>query len=174
MATESFGPQQALTMSALRGTRIVELAESVAGEYCGKLLADLGADVIKVERPGWGSPTRAMAPRVGAPDSRENSVLFAYLNTNKRSVELDFARGEELLDQLIATADAVIDDHSPPPLVLNRHPDVVVCSITPYGQGAPLEVQNAKSINVFHSSGWGYHTPSHADPSLPPLKGDSH
>ena len=48
-------------MSALTGIRIVELAESVAGEYCGKLLADFGADVIKVERPG-GSPTRAMAP----------------------------------------------------------------------------------------------------------------
>ncbi len=52
-------------MSALNGIRIVELAESVAGEYCGKLLADFGAEVIKVERPG-GSPTRAMAPIIGA------------------------------------------------------------------------------------------------------------
>ena len=49
-------------MSALTGVRVIELAEGVAGEYCGKLLADLGADVIKVERSGWGSPTRAMAP----------------------------------------------------------------------------------------------------------------
>jgi len=48
-------------MSALRGFRVVELAESVAGEYCGKLLADFGAEVIKVEAPS-GSPTRAMAP----------------------------------------------------------------------------------------------------------------
>ena len=53
----------------------------------------------------------------------------------------------------------------------SRHPRVVFCSITPYGQGAPPEMQNAKSINVFHSSGWGYHTPSHADPAMPPLKG---
>ena len=52
-------------MSALTGIRVVELAESVAGEYCGKLLADFGAEVIKIETPGCGSPTRAMAPIVG-------------------------------------------------------------------------------------------------------------
>ena len=51
-------------MSALTGIRIVELAESVAGEYCGKLLADFGAEVIKIERPDCGSPTRAMAPKL--------------------------------------------------------------------------------------------------------------
>src|SRR5688500_18534786 len=60
-------------MGALSGLRIVELAENVAGEYCGKLLADFGAEVIKVERPGSGSPTRAMAPVIrrngGSPTS---------------------------------------------------------------------------------------------------------
>ncbi|HZE17011.1 MAG TPA: CoA transferase, partial [Mycobacterium sp.] len=68
-------------MSALTGIRVVELAESVAGEYCGKLLADFGAEVIKVEAPGRGSPTRAMSPLVG--DGCEGSGLFGYLNTNK-------------------------------------------------------------------------------------------
>ena len=76
-------------MSALTGIRIVELAESVAGEYCGKLLADFGAELIKIERPGTGSPTRAMAPIIGDDGGPENSGLFAYLNTNKHSVELD-------------------------------------------------------------------------------------
>ena len=75
-------------MSALTGFRVVELAGSVAGEYCGKLLADFGAEVIKVETPGWGSPTRAMAPIV-RDVGPEGSALFAYLNTNKHSVELD-------------------------------------------------------------------------------------
>ncbi|BBZ15392.1 CoA transferase (plasmid) [Mycobacterium branderi] len=169
-------------MSALAGTRIVELAESVAGEYCGKLLADFGADVIKVERCERGSPTRTMAPIIGDAGGRENGALFGYLNTNKRSVELevDAADGIETLHRLVATADAVVDDHPPSwtqavglsaAEVQRRHPAVVFCSITPFGQTAPPEFQNAKSINVFHSSGWGYHTPSHADPAKPPLKG---
>ncbi|OJZ70214.1 hypothetical protein BRW65_20955 [Mycobacterium paraffinicum] len=52
-----------------------------------------------------------------------------------------------------------------------RHPDVVFCSITPFGQGAAAEFGNAASINVFHASGWGYHMPSHPDPAKPPLRG---
>jgi crotonobetainyl-CoA:carnitine CoA-transferase CaiB-like acyl-CoA transferase len=147
-------------MSALNGVRIVELAESVAGEYCGKLLADFGAEVIKVEMPGSGSPTRAMTP----------GSVFAYLNTNKRSVVLDVPREQDALDDLVGSADAVIGEQGLSELAA-RHQGVVFCAITPYGQGAPPEMQNAKSINVFHSSGWGYHTPSHADPALPPLKG---
>jgi crotonobetainyl-CoA:carnitine CoA-transferase CaiB-like acyl-CoA transferase len=154
-------------MSALTGFRIVELAESVAGEYCGKLLADFGAEVIKVERPG-GSPTRATAPIVGD-GGPERSVVFAYLNTNKRSIELD-AGETELLHRLIATADAVIGELSVDELA-SRHPGVVFCSVTPYGIAAPPELHNAKSFNVFQSSGWGFHTPSHADPAKPPLKG---
>ena len=167
-------------MSALTGIRIVELAESVAGEYCGKLLADFGAEVIKIERPG-GSPTRAMAPLVGDGGGPERSAVFAYLNTNKRSVELDVTSADqlELLHTIIATADAVIDDHAPSwatrwacrSEVARRHPTVVFCSVTPYGMQAPPELHNAKSLNVFHSSGWGLHTPSHADPAKPPLKG---
>jgi crotonobetainyl-CoA:carnitine CoA-transferase CaiB-like acyl-CoA transferase len=144
-------------MSALKGFRVVELAESVAGEYCGKLLADFGAEVIKVEAPGCGSPTRAMTP----------SALFAYLNTNKQSVVVD--AGSERLEEIISSADAVIEDH--PPTQAERHPGVVFCSITPFGRGAAAEFENAKSINVFHASGWGYHTPSHADPVKPPLQG---
>ena len=172
MATEPLGTQQALArVSALNGVRVVELAESVAGEYCGKLLADFGADVIKVERPGCGSPTRAMAPLVGETGGCERSGLFAYLNTNKRSVILDVAREQEVLNDLVASSHAVIDDNTSQPQIAGRHPDVVFCSITPYGQGAPAEMQNAKSLNVFHCSGWGYHTPSNADPALPPLKG---
>ncbi len=163
-------------MSALNGVRIVELAESVAGEYCGKLLADFGAEVVKIERPQAGSPTRTMAPLIGDTGQRgaharsttgESSGLFAYLNTNKKSVVLD----DVPLDDIVGSAHAVIDDHVSPSDLVGRHPDVVFCSITAYGEGAPPEMQNAKSINVFHSSGWGYHTPSHPDPALPPLKG---
>ena len=120
-------------------------------------------------RPGrW---PRSSATTVGS----ERSGLFAYLNTNKRSVELDVTSptGAHTLHEIIETADAVIDDHdeSWAREVQQRHPDVVFCSLTPYGQGVPPELQHAKSINVFHSSGWGYHTPTDADPAKPPLKG---
>ena len=172
-------------MSALTGITIVELAESVAGEYCGKLLADFGAEVIKIERPPGGSPTRGMAPIIGerdGADARERSGLFAYLNTNKRSVLLDATdtSGNAILHKIIASADAVIDDHTSAWAqtaglsaadVQHRHRDVVFCSITPYGQGVTQEFDKLKSCNVFHSSGWGYHTPSHADPAKPPLNG---
>jgi crotonobetainyl-CoA:carnitine CoA-transferase CaiB-like acyl-CoA transferase len=150
-------------MSALTGIRVIELAESVAGEYCGKLLADFGAEVIKIEAPKRGSATRAMAPVLA--DGCDGSALFAYLNTNKRSVVLDHGR----LPELIASADAVIEDGASG--WSDRHPSVVFCSITAFGNRSATEFGNAKSINVFHASGWGYHTPSHADPAKPPLQG---
>lgn len=153
-------------MSALTGFRVVELAGSVAGEYCGKLLADFGAEVIKVEAPGCGSSTRALSPIVA--DGPDGSALFAYLNTNKQSVEFDVAATDRL-HELIGAADAVIDDRTIN--LAELHPDVVFCSITPFGRGAAAEFDNAKSINVFHASGWGYHTPSHPDPARPPLQG---
>ncbi len=161
-------------MSALKGIRIVELAEGVAGEYCGKLLADFSAEVIKVERVG-GSPTRFMAPH-------EAGGVFSYLNTNKRSVVLDLTSTADIakLHALISTADAVIDDHDrvwlkrvrlDPEAVAREHATTVFCSITPYGLDAPPERWNAQALNVFHSSGWGYHTPTLFDPAKPPLKG---
>jgi crotonobetainyl-CoA:carnitine CoA-transferase CaiB-like acyl-CoA transferase len=169
-------------MTALRGVRIIELAESVSGEYCGKLLADFGAELIKVERPGSGSPTRSMAPIMGGDGRVERSGLFAYLNTNKKSVALDLAsqKDAERLHKMIAAADVVIDDHDEgwlkgaglsPEEAARDHPSVIFCSITPFGHGAPRDWWNAKSLNIFHRSGWGYHTPTAPDPARPPLKG---
>ena len=169
-------------MSALTGFKVLELSEGVAGEYCGKLLSDFGAEVIKVEKPGAGSPTRAMGPLVGHKPDGENSGLFAYLNTNKRSVALDIKAqaGRDTLHKLIAAADVVIDDHDidwlknlqlSPAQFEQVYPSAVFCSVTPFGLDAPEEWRNARALNVFHMSGWGYHTPTSADPTRPPLKG---
>lgn len=170
-------------MSALRGFTVIELAEGVSGEYCGKLLADFGATVTKVERPVIGSPTRRMAPLVGGnEESTERSGLYAYLNTNKESVALDIASDVDLntLSTLIEGADVVIDDHDTdwlaaiglaPERVERGFPSLVFCSITPFGPDAPRDWRLAKSLNVFHASGWGYHTPTAPDCSKPPLKG---
>lgn len=171
-------------MSALSGFKVLELCEDVAGEYCGKLLSDFGALLIKVERPGSGSPTRRMEPFAPRGTEGERSGLFAYLNTNKRSVTLDLgsADGTAALARLLKHVDVVIDDHSPgwlaglgsdldPASLDKQRPGLVLCAITPYGQSPPEELRHAEDLNVFHSGGWGYHTPSGASGDAPPLKG---
>lgn len=167
-------------MSALKGVKVLELAEGVVGEYCGKLLGDFGADVIKLEKPGRGSPTRRLGPFAPRGDNPERSGLFAYLNTNKCSVELDLDSdgGREALQRLLPNVDVVIDDHEvgwlrdagiAPELVEEKFPGVILCSITAYGATLPEDRPHAQDANIFHSSGWGYHTPSSPDTSQPPL-----
>lgn len=178
--------KQVKRVSALSHLRIVELSNRVAGEYCGKLLADFGAELLKVEMPGVGSDTRRMGPFAAetAADSLETSGLFAYLNTNKRSVCLDLnsSQGRQGLHSLLATADIVVDDHAPghldslglgPADIRARYPQLIVCAITAFGYDAPADMHKAYSLNVFHSSGWGYHSPSEPDLDRPPLKGAS-
>ena len=162
--------------SALAGLVVIETAERVSGEYTAKLLADLGAEVIKVERPG-GAPTRSMGPfRQG------ESALFAYLNTNKKSVVLDLDEGTDraLLARLLDRAHALVDDHDEAwcervglthSAVEKTHPKLVHTLVTPFGQGAPLEWQKSRPINVIAAGGWAYHTPSETPHEKPPLKG---
>ena len=161
---------------ALHGITVVEIAERPAGENTGKLLADFGATVIKVERPG-GSPTRHMGPF-----KHGESALFAYFNTNKKSVVLDLDNTDDraTLDRLLACANALIDDHDEawgaarglaPAEVAAAHPHLVHCVITPFGQGAPAEWQKARPINVINAGGWAYHSPSEMPHEKPPLKG---
>ncbi len=161
---------------ALAGITVIEIAERVAGEKAGKLLSDFGAEVIKVERPG-GAPTRSMGPLKDG-----QSAVFGYFNTNKKSVVLDLAvpADRATLDKLLARANALIDDHGEAwgeanglssAGVAAAHPHLVHCIITPFGQGAPAEWQNAHPINVINAGGWAYHSPSEASDDKPPLKG---
>src|SRR6185437_15152409 len=141
----------------LSNVRIVEIAEDVSGEYCGKLLADFGAEIIKVERPGSGSPTRAFGPFAPQGADPERSGLFAYLNTNKHSVTLDLesAQGREALARLVGHADVVLDDHRPrwlagvgldPEQVPALFPGLILCGITPFGWDAPPERAHAEDL----------------------------
>src|SRR5688572_23678085 len=81
-------PENDLTLGDVR---VLDLSEDVAGPFCTKLLAGLGAEVIKVERPGSGDLSRRAGPFTGAEPHPEHSALFLYLNTGKKSITLDVA-----------------------------------------------------------------------------------
>lgn len=128
----------------LAGTTIVDLSRVLAGPYATQLLADLGADVWKIERTGSGDETRGWGP----PFIDDQSAYFLSVNRNKRSVEIDFADATDrrLLERAIAEADAVFENFLPgqldrfglgPAELRARHPNLVVCSITGYGQSGP-------------------------------------
>src|SRR5579875_2359242 len=106
-STETLGP--------LAGVRVLDFSHYIAGPRCTKLLADFGAEVIKVERPPGGDPARRLGPFVDDVPGLERSGLFLFLNTNKRSVTLNLKteRGRALALQLAARADVVVENFRP-------------------------------------------------------------
>jgi crotonobetainyl-CoA:carnitine CoA-transferase CaiB-like acyl-CoA transferase len=94
----------------LAGLKVLDIADGVAAPFCAKLLGDLGADVVKVERPSGGDRARALGPFPGGVPDRERSAAFFYFNTSKRGVTLDLARphGREHLARLVRRYDVVI------------------------------------------------------------------
>ena len=132
----------------LAGVRVIELGQGVAVPYCGKLLADFGAEVIKVELPQDGDSTRQHGPFPNDEPHPERSGLFLALNTNKRGVTLNPAvsTGRQLLRELIQRADIFLHDYSPQMLASHQLdlmalremlPRLTITSITPYGQTGP-------------------------------------
>lgn len=128
------------------GLRVLELT-GVTGQLCGKLFADMGADVIRVEPPG-GSPARQVGPFVDDEPGANRSLSFWHYNTSKRSITLDIttASGGDLLRRLVRESDVVIEDLAPgtlPGLGLSyealkeEQPKLVMVSITPFGQTGP-------------------------------------
>jgi crotonobetainyl-CoA:carnitine CoA-transferase CaiB-like acyl-CoA transferase len=130
----------------LRGVRVFDLTRVLAGPSCVQMLGDLGAEVIKIERPGSGDDTRGFAPPT-LPGSTE-SAYFAGVNRNKRSVTLDIAteEGQGLARRLIAQCDILVENFKAGGLVRYglgyeqlraEHPRLVYCSITGFGQTGP-------------------------------------
>jgi crotonobetainyl-CoA:carnitine CoA-transferase CaiB-like acyl-CoA transferase len=129
---------------ALSGLLVADFSRVLAGPYATTLLADLGADVVKVERPGTGDDTRAWGPPF-APDG--TATYFLGVNRNKRSVALDLRAPEDaaLARELIRRADVVVENFLPGTMerlglgyeeMRDRNPGVVYCSITGFGDGA--------------------------------------
>ncbi len=155
----------------LSGLRVLEVAAMVAGPYCGKLLASLGADVVKVEPPVSGDPARRQGPFPGDVPHPERSGLFLYMNTGKRGVTLNLEdpHGQTILGQLAASADVLVHDRQPAArdaegldtdALANSNPDLVVASVTPFGGWGPYAGYRAHDVNVFHAGGEGYLLPN--------------
>lgn len=151
-------------MAPLAGLRVVDLTHHVAGPYCTKLLAEYGAEVIKVERPGGGDPARRLGPFPGDVPHPEKSGLFAYLNGGKRSVTLNLKSeaGRQMLLELVHTADAVIENFAPrvlPGLGLGYEqlravrPNLVMASISNFGQSGPYRDWALTDLNALAYGG---------------------
>ncbi len=157
------------------GLRVVELGSGISAAYAARLLADFGADVIKVEQPATGDETRRSGPFVDAVPNPETSGMFLYLNFNKRSLTLDVTTtaGAELLGRLLMGADLAIENlgagrFDALPLPLDMLPEhLVVCSISAYGQDGPRAGYLASEISAYASGGMAYIT---GDCDREPLK----
>ena len=149
---------------ALAGLRIVEIGEHVSAPFATKLLADFGADVIKIERPGLGDSSRRHGPFRDHAPHPERSALFLWLNTNKRSVTLDLetTAGQRIARDLIATADAVVENTKPGTLegrglgydaLRERNAALVLTSVTPFGQSGPYASYDGPNLVAFATGG---------------------
>jgi crotonobetainyl-CoA:carnitine CoA-transferase CaiB-like acyl-CoA transferase len=139
-------PSPSPVASLLRGVRVLDASRVLAGPYCGQLLADLGAEVIKVERPGSGDETRQWGPPF-RPSG--DSAYYLSCNRNKRGVALDLSspRGRELLHRLVRVSDIVLENYRAdsaeklglsPAQLHAVNPRAIVCSISGFGRTGPL------------------------------------
>lgn len=149
-------------MRALEGMRVVDLADE-KGELCGRLLADLGAEVIRVEPPG-GALSRRLSPF--APDG-ETSLYFGFRNAGKRGavIDLETDAGRARLHALLDEADVMIESGQPgslarlglaPASLVERHPRLIVTSITDFGQTGPYAEYEGTELVAFAMGGMMY------------------
>lgn len=148
----------------LEGLKVVEFGQIAAGPFAGMVLADLGADVVKVERPGTGDGMREWPPISTSDGASPFSENFASLNRNKRSISIDFRDPDDRsrLADLCAVSDVVIENFRPGVLtryglgydtLRQRAPHLVYCSISGYGQTGPMSQKGAFDVTIQAISG---------------------
>lgn len=156
----------------LDGIRVVDLSRVLAGPYAGQVMAEMGADVIKVESPE-GDPARAIGPHV---DGR--SVYFSSLNTGKRGVVLDLRTppAHEALEALLAAADVTLHNFRPstaarlgldPPSLLAGHPSLILVTIAGHAGGTPSADEGAYDLTIQAETGLMAVT---GEPGRPPVR----
>src|SRR5262245_30773013 len=145
----------------LAGLRVLDASRVLAGPFCGQLLGDLGADVIKLERPGQGDDTRSWGPPFFG---EQLSAYYLCANRNKRAIALDLGKpdGLKLFHELIDRSDVVIENFRSdsaekmglaPKDLLNRHPRLIGCSITGFGNTGPMRAEPGYDLAIQAMSG---------------------
>lgn len=162
---------------ALSGLRVVEYGKFISAPYCTKMMADLGAEVIKVEEPVSGDESRRYGPFINDIPDLEKSGLFLYLNANKLSVTLDLkqAGGRQLLKEILNQSDVLVENHHPGFMselgldfasLRENNPRLIVTSITPFGQSGPYSRYKGYAINASALGGMSFII---GDPNREPL-----
>lgn len=152
---------------AFTGLKVLDLTEGTAGPYCTKLLADFGAEVIKIENPDGGDRTRTAVRFNGEKPSPETSGAFFYLNTNKKSVTLNLGsrEGLDIFLKLAGRASVLVESFAPgwlaesgitPEMLRETNPGLVITSISAYGQTGPYRDYKATNFTVYGTGGAMY------------------
>ncbi|OGO36146.1 MAG: hypothetical protein A2147_08875 [Chloroflexi bacterium RBG_16_57_8] len=177
-----------MSQQALSGLKVLEFSEFVSGPYCGRLLAGLGAEVIKIEGPCIGDKARRWGPFPQDLPHPEKSGLFLFLNVNKKGVTLNVetAAGKKLFLDLVKWANVLVEDKAPGDMerldfdygcLSKFNPSLVMTSITGFGQTGPYRDYRACDLINTHMSGMAFGNPAEGvdDPeSQPPLKQPGH
>jgi crotonobetainyl-CoA:carnitine CoA-transferase CaiB-like acyl-CoA transferase len=164
--------------AALSNVKVLDLTHYIAGPYCTKLLADYGAEVVKIEKPGEGDGARRMGPFLNDEPHPEKSGLFLYLNNNKKSITLNLKTdtGAKIFKELVKEADVVVENFSPG--VMSRlgldyaaldkiNPRLVMTSISNFGQDGPYRDYKSAHIVGWAMAGWRY---TDGLPGRPPVQ----
>ncbi len=169
----------------LKGVRVIEWGDFVSGPWTARVLADMGADVIKVEPPKSGDSSRGVGPFPSDIPHPEKSGMYLYLNMNKRGVTLDLGleEGRAVFRDLVAGADVLVENHRPAEVealgltyegLRDLRPGLIVVSVSPFGQTGPYRDYVGSELVLFQAGGIGYETPIGEvtdKESQPPLKG---
>ena len=160
--------------TALEGIRVLDLSRMLPGPYCSMMLADLGAEVIKVEEPSLGDPTRRSPPVIDG-----QSAPFHQVNRNKKSIAIDLKRaeGRSIFLKLASRADCVLEQFRPGVVerlgvdyaaVAEVNPRIIYCSLTGFGQDGPHRERSGHDLNYLALSGvLGLTTDERGKPVIP-------
>lgn len=154
--TSTQSQQVPLTHGPMDGVKVLDLSEDIAGSFCGRLLADYGADVLKLEPP-TGSALRRMGPFFGDDPHPEKSLFFLLMNLNKKgaTLNLETVTGRNILKRLVPHVDVFIESYKPGYLadlgvgyddLAKENPSLIMTSITPFGQTGPYSQYQGEEV----------------------------